>query len=357
MQIFFLAFLSAWIAASAARLRSQSLPFPKEEKRPAAPAGAPAAAAEDDDTDSSSRALEAAIMGLSSDIVAPTQQQKAAHGKEVESAKKQMELNKHQVHPQRQQQQVQPAKTFFKAQTKTRGAQSSNRAVQYPQYYPASGSVVSSPAVPVTTAAPIVASPSVSVTTPEPFAPPAVTTSAPIAEFAVATTLAPSVATSVAPGMATALATTAAPQIDLGTWKVQMEQRLHQGLSSEIKILNTLMTHQTQTHKQLIRFKQVLTVLGQKYKASELLSQQQQAKIASLEQQLAGFSQQVGTLNAKFEAYKKHYDQKWAGSNTAIESLYKKTADALGAMSAVHVGVQQQLQGMTTAAPGLPSSN
>lgn len=342
MQSFFLVFLLAWIAASAARLRSQ-LPFSKDEKRPAAPAGAPAAAAEDDDSDSSSRALEAAIMGLPGDVVAVPKQQADVHGKEEESAKKQVRLSKPQAHPQRQQQQIQPAKTSFKSQVKKTGAQSSNRAVQYPQYYPPSGAVVTSPGLPVTTAAPIVASPTVSVTTPEPVAPPAVTTLAPVAQLADATTVAPSAIPSVAP--------TEAPGIDLGTWKVQMEQRLHQGLSSEIKILNTLMTHQTQTHKQLIRFKQVLTVLGQKYKASELLSQQQQAKIASLEEQLASFSQQVGTLNSKFEAYKKHYDQKWAGSNTAIESLYKKTADALGAMSAVHVGVQQQLQGMTTPAP------
>jgi predicted RNase H-like nuclease (RuvC/YqgF family) len=132
---------------------------------------------------------------------------------------------------------------------------------------------------------------------------------------------------------------------------MQMEQKLHQGMTSEIKILNTLMTHQGQTHKQLLRFKQVLTVLGEKYQASEVLAQQQQAKITSLEGQLASFSQQVSTLNAKLEEYKQHYDQKLAGSSAAIDTLYKKTADALGAMNAVHAGVQQQLQGIGTPTP------
>jgi hypothetical protein len=138
---------------------------------------------------------------------------------------------------------------------------------------------------------------------------------------------------------------------DYETWKVQMESKLNKGLSSEIKILNVLMKHQTVTHNQLLKFKNILAVLGGKYKSAEQLAGLQQAKITQLEQQLSALSQQVATQSAKFEAYKKHYDVKWAGSQTAIEDLYKKTANALGAMSTVHDDVQQQLSAMTTATP------
>jgi len=364
IQMTFFAFLAVCATASAASLRSVSLPFPKDVKKPGAPAGAPAAATVDNDDDSASRALEAAIMGIGipklptlPEISVP-KLQKGANSEPLKQQRMQPQWqqmqsqqqakfspkskprNQQQVQPLRQrQQQVRQAKVSSRRQGSKQGAQDGTRSAQYPsyQYYAPPG--VTSPPQQMVTASP----PGTGATLP-PLA--VALTAAPYASSTVVATVTTTAAPYVAPQV------TAAPELDLGTWKYQMEQRLHSGLSSEITILNTLMTHQTQTHKQLIRFKQVLTVLGQKYQAQQQLSQQQQAKIASLEQQLAGMTQEVSSLNTKFETYKKHYDEKWAGSNTAIESLYKKTADAVGTMTALHSGVQQQFQAMAPRVQG-----
>lgn len=285
----FRSFLLPWLAASATRLGE--------------PAGY-VAPIEDND-DSASRALEAAIMGLPSDIASNSTQQQQLAAVEDAILKEAPKLRKQSKKVQRtKQEEVVSAKVLEKK--------------QYPSYGIA----------PVTVAPATVA----------PVAP--VTTSTP------------------PPHNAAAPVVTAAPPMvvaDLDSWRMQMESKLHTGLSSEIKILNTLMAHQTQTHKQLLRFKQVLTVLGSKYQAQEQVTQQQQAKITSLESQLASVTQQVASLHAKFNAYKQQYEAKWTGSQTAIDNLYKKTADALGAMSTVHAGVQKELNAMAnpaTVAPG-----
>lgn len=330
MQTIFLSFLLTAVPAPAARLRSVSPPFPRNDRVPGAPAGAPAAAVVEEDD---SAALEAAIIGLPNEIAVP-QRQKAVEDEAAPQAKRSKEKTmltkpqQKQPKPQKLQPQpfreVQQAKASDKKHHKKKSAQANKHEAQYPYY-----------GTPPAYVAPSVA-PTIS-TTMEPM-----------------TTFAPTSATAVTAGPVpgSAAPVTVGPVADYGSWKMQMEQKLHNGLSSEIKILNTLMTHQTATHQQLLKFKQVLSILSQKYQAQTALSQQQQQKIASLEQQLAGFRNQMTDLNAKFEAYKQVYEQKWMGSQTAIDDLYKKTADALGAMTSVHNDVQQQLGAMsTTAAP------
>lgn len=267
-----------------------------------------------DDDDTASRTLEAAIMGLSKDLDSnATQQRKLAEAEDALLAQP-LKLRKPQS---RQPEKAQPMSQHLRVDAPKQYAPS--KMAQYP------------PAAPVTAAPPVAA------------------TMAPVATAAPMATAAP-----VAPAVTVAPALAAT---DLHTWKMQMESKLHIGLSSEIKILNTLMAHQTQTHKQLLRFKHVLTVLGGKYKAQETLTQQQQAKIQSLEAQVAGLSNQVHTLNSRFSAYKQQYEGKWKGSETAIQHLYKKTADALGAMTAVHEGVQKELSSMTrVSGPAVPNA-
>lgn len=138
----------------------------------------------------------------------------------------------------------------------------------------------------------------------------------------------------------------AQPDTTFWQWKLQMEQKLHNGLNAEINFLSTLMHQQKQTHSQLIKFKVVLTKLSQKYAASQQVAVAQQQKIQQLEAKLGTLTSQVHSLTTSFAAYKQEYAQKWQGSQAAIDKLYSKTAEAMTAMETVHVDAQRQLQGM-----------
>lgn len=337
MQTIFLRFSLPWLCVSAARFGT-----PVGNVSPA-----------EDDDEAASRALEAAIMGLPETIVSNATQERQLVAAEDAILANPPKLRKAKAQGQPQRASQKEASVAKKKQSRSQGSQ-----------YPPSGAVApATPGAPVAPVAPAAPPPQWNSYPAAPVAPVAapVVPAAPVATSAPSvvvpvTTVAPDV--SAAPEVLAPTGPTAAPLAvaDLDTWKMQMESKLHRGLSSEIKILNTLMTHQTQTHKQLIRFKQVLTVLGGKYKSQEQLAMQQAAKITNLEQQLAGLTHQVNTLNAKFDAYKKQYETKWQGSQTAIDHLYKKTADALGAMSAVHDDVQKELNVMGQPATVAPTT-
>lgn len=295
-------------------------------------------APEKDDDDAASRALEAAIIGLPKDIVSNAAQQHQLVEAEDAVLARPLKL--------RQQPKKLPTRQANKPQPMSQDQGGSKKQYPgYPGYYAPPQNYPPSAAAPVATVAP----PMVPAVPEATVAPPVATTMAP----------APAVSTTVAPVAPMAPVVTAAPPFavtDLNTWKMQMESKLHRGLSSEITILNTLMKHQTQTHKQLLRFRQVMTVMGTKYQAQETLTQQQAAKIQSLEAQIAGLHQQVSTLNAKFSAYKEQYEKKWQGSQGAIDHLYKKTADALGEMNAIHDGVQKELGTMKLVSGKYPAA-